>query len=117
MAAPSNCIATSGFYSVCCKNECEDLLGNLERTISAPEAPPSVIAALVAFMPSSSSPAPGALPSILRRRLDEIASQHQGVVPLHSRLFSEWLHRAYPRECPFPHQSGTTSTDLPESWL
>merc|ERR1719310_2521106 len=25
IASPANCIASSGFYSVCCKNECESL--------------------------------------------------------------------------------------------
>jgi len=117
MASPSNCIAASGFYSVCCRNACEDLLGNLERTLAANGTKPGIIAALVAFMPSSSSRAPGALPRTLRRRLDEIAELHEGIVPLHSRLFAQWMHHAYPRECPYPHLSGTTGTQTPEEWL
>lgn len=117
MTAPSNCIAYSGFYSICCKNECEDLLGSLERLLGASEAKPAFIAALVAFTPSSSSRPPGALPTTLRQRLEEIAAQHSGMVPLHSRLFAQWLHHVYPRECPFPHLSGTTSSKLPEEWL
>merc|ERR1719476_1010211 len=32
----TNCLSTSGFYSVCCVNECEGLLGHLERAIAAP---------------------------------------------------------------------------------
>jgi hypothetical protein len=42
-------------------------------------------------------------------RLDEVAAHHGGLVPLHGRLFAQWMHYAYPRECPYPHVSGTTS--------
>merc|ERR1719217_729591 len=31
VSSPSNCIASSSFYSVCCMDECEGLLGHLER--------------------------------------------------------------------------------------
>merc|ERR1719456_19070 len=31
ITSPSNCIASSSFYSVCCMDECEGLLGHLER--------------------------------------------------------------------------------------
>jgi len=117
MVAPSNCIAPSGFYSVCCRNECEDLLGHLEKEIAAPEAKPETIASLVAELPSSSSVAPGPLSSTSRRRLDQIAEQHGGMVPLHSRLFLQWMHHTYPRECPYPHMSGVTSVKQPEDWL
>jgi len=27
------------------------------------------------------------------------------------------MHHAYPRECPYPHISGTTSPKLPEEWF
>jgi len=117
MAAPSNCLASSGFYSICCKNECEGLLGYLEKNIAAPEARPEIISALAAQLPSSSTPALGTLSDTLLGRLDEIAAHHGGMVPLHSRLFAQWMHHAYPRECPYPHVSGTTSAKLPEEWL
>merc|ERR1719454_440683 len=54
LISKSNCIASSGFYSVCCKNECEGLLGHLEQKIKEPEAKPAAIAALIANLPSSS---------------------------------------------------------------
>merc|ERR1719230_1328681 len=54
----SNCIAASGFYSVCCKDECENLLGHLEQNIGASEAKPATIAALVSQLPSSTLAAP-----------------------------------------------------------
>merc|ERR1719401_1312189 len=41
--APSNCVASSTFYSVCCINECEAILGIIEERIAAPEASPSLV--------------------------------------------------------------------------
>jgi len=114
--APSNCIASSGFYSACCKNECGDLLGHLEQHIASPEATPATIVALVANLSSSTVPAPRTLSDTLLRRLDEIASLHGSMVPLHGRLFAQWLHLAYPRECAYPHLSGTTNPTLPDVW-
>lgn len=117
MASPSNCIASGGFYSVCCKNECEQLIGRLEDMIAAPEAPAALIAVLSATLPSSTSRPRGVLSSDLRKRLDEIALHHNGTVPLHGRLFAQFMHHRYPNECPYPHMSGTTSARLPEEWL
>merc|ERR1719189_3474211 len=39
-----------------------------------------------------------------------------GKVPLHSRLFAQWMHHAYPQECPFPHSVRGQSTLTPEDW-
>jgi len=38
-------------------------------------------------------------------------------VQLHGRLFAQWLHHAYPRECPFPHLSGSTNPRSPDEWM
>jgi len=115
--SPSNCIASSGFYSVCCKNECEGLLGHLEEKIGSPEAKPATIAGLIANLPSQTVAAPLQLSAKLLQRLDDIATTHMGTVPLHSRLFAQWMHHVYPRECPYPHISGTVGSKLPEEWL
>merc|ERR1719198_2248961 len=56
--SPSNCIASSSFYSVCCLDECEGLLGHLERKIGEPEATAARIAKIVSELPSSSVAAP-----------------------------------------------------------
>jgi hypothetical protein len=117
LQSESNCIASSGFYSICCMDEGEGLLGHLEEKIGAPEATSSTIAAIVANVASSSVPAPRVLPATLLKRLDDIAATHGGVVPLHSRLFSQWMHHAFPREFLLPHMSGTTSQHSPEEWL
>merc|ERR1719162_934818 len=112
----TNCIASSDYYSVCCLSECEDLLGHLEKDIAAPEATSTRIAELISALPSSTVSAPRALSTTLRTRLDKIAADHGGSVQLHSHLFAQWMHHAYPRECPFPHMSGTTSQDSADDW-
>merc|ERR1719378_457131 len=61
--AESNCVASSKFYSVCCIDECEALLGSLERHIGAPEAAPALIIQLVSGLPSDSVEAPRQLPA------------------------------------------------------
>jgi hypothetical protein len=115
--SPSNCIASSGFYSVCCKNECEGLLGHIEESIGAPEAKPATIASIVGSLPSQTITSPQKLSANLLQRLNDIAANHMGTVPLHSRLFAQWMHHVYPRECPYPHVSGTTDSKLPEEWM
>merc|ERR1719468_846795 len=42
---------------------------------------------------------------------------HGGHVPLHGRLFAQWMHHAYPRECPFPHMAGAISPVTPDEWI
>jgi hypothetical protein len=107
ITSPSNCAADSSFYSVCCVNECEGLLGHLEREIAAPDATSSHIAKLISELSSSSVIAPRKLSPVLLNRLEEVAATHGGTVPLHGRLFAQWMHHAFPRECPFPHAPGT----------
>jgi len=114
--AASNCLASSSIYSVCCINECEALLGHLEREIAAPEAYPEEILKIVAKLPSATIHAPRDLSADLRSRLEEIANHHDGTVPLHGRLFLQWLHHAYPRECPYPHTAGSTNPITSKEW-
>merc|ERR1719195_780419 len=38
ITSPTNCLASSTFYAVCCLDECEELLGHLERSVGAPSA-------------------------------------------------------------------------------
>lgn len=113
----TNCIASSGFYSVCCKDECEGLLGHIEEKLAVPEASPQEIMKLVDKLASSTVSVPRKTSSVLLTRLNDIAAHHGGMVPLHGRLFAQWLHHAYPRECPYPHLSGTTSQHTSSEWL
>lgn len=112
----SNCVASSSIYSVCCINECEALMGHLERQVAAPEASPQQLLQLVSQLPSASQPA--RQPSLeLAQRLEEVATHHDGMVPLHGRLFAQWLHHAYPRECPYPHLTGKTNPMTADQWM
>jgi len=104
---PSNCLASSKFYSVCCISECEALFKPLEQHIAAPDSTPAQILELVERLPSATVEAPRTLPASLVRRLEEIAEHHGGRVPIHGRLFAQWMHHAYPRECTFPTAPGT----------
>lgn len=113
----ANCFASSSFYTVCCANECEGLLRHLEWEIAAPAAKPARIQQLVAHLPSSSVKVPRDLPASLLKRLDDIAAQHGGDVPIHGRLFAQWLHHAYPRECPYPHAAGATRPQTADEWM
>lgn len=114
--SPSNCVASSSFYSVCCIDECESLKGHLETHIAAPDSSPARIVELVEDLSSSTTEAPRSLPAPLVKRLEKIVVQQGGVVPLHGRLFAQWMHHAYPRECTYPHLSGTTNPLTPEMW-
>merc|ERR1719352_713828 len=42
-----NCFGDSGFYSICCINECDHLVAKLEQEVVGPRAPASQIASLV----------------------------------------------------------------------
>lgn len=112
----SNCVASSSIYSVCCINECEALLGHLERKVAAPQASPQELIQLVAQLPSASQEAKQPSAELVKR-LDEVALQHDGLVPLHGRLFAQWLHHAYPRECPYPHVTGKTNPMTADEWM
>ena len=50
-------------------------------------------------------------------KLDEAAAHHGGTVQLHGRLFGQWMHHAFPRECPFPHVAGATNPQTPDEWM
>merc|ERR1719401_304845 len=85
----TNCIASSGYYSICCKDECESLFGQLEEKIAAPEATPAAIVAIVKNMVSSTVDSARKMPQRMSQYLEDIAAMHQGTVPLHGRLFAQ----------------------------
>jgi len=117
LMSPTNCVTPSSFYSVCCFNECESLLAVLERSVGGPTARPWQIADIVANLSSDTMDAPGLLQAIHSQRLEEIATQHGGNIPLHGRLFAQWMHHIYPRECPYPHLAHTTNPVSPDEWI
>merc|ERR1712170_79239 len=92
--------------------------GEIEREIGEPVAAPERILSIVGNMSSPSSPDddPPKLAGALTDQLMRVAETHQGVVPLHGRLFAQWLHYAFPRECPFPHKTGTAAVKTPSQF-
>jgi len=117
MSSPSRCMPFSSYFSVCCPDDCEAVLGRIETEVAEPSAEPRRIAEIVSKTPSETQEAPRNLSATLMTRLDGIASRHNGRVPLHGRLFMQWLHHAYPRECPYPHVSGTVNPVTQDEWL
>lgn len=103
--ARANCLDAFHLYAVCCRNACEDLMDHVETSLAAPTATPERLAALVEALPSETVQAPRELPATLMAKLEEIAKYHQGTVPIHGRLFAQWMHHAYPLECPYPDES------------
>merc|ERR1719473_2089853 len=72
ISGPSNCVASSAYYSVCCIDECESILGRIEELISAPEASPATILSLVSMIPSATMPSNRTLSAWLQHRLEEV---------------------------------------------
>jgi len=112
-----NCLTASDFYAVCCLNECDEILGKVEQRIGLPSVEPKRIAEVVSHIQSDTVDAPRNLSVALAGRLQEIADcNRDGLVPIHGRLFSQWMHHAYPRECPFPHVAGSVKPMYPEEY-
>eukprot|EP00933_Yihiella_yeosuensis_P004513 TRINITY_DN108888_c0_g1_i1.p1 TRINITY_DN108888_c0_g1~~TRINITY_DN108888_c0_g1_i1.p1 ORF type:complete len:620 (-),score=112.20 TRINITY_DN108888_c0_g1_i1:98-1798(-) len=114
--AASNCIVTTSHYMVCCTNDCNSIISEIELAVASPTARPETLIGLVGNMTSMTSFNDEATPSLdstLRAQLQGIADAHGGEVPIHGRLFMQWLHYAFPRECPFPHKSGTVASLAP----
>jgi hypothetical protein len=109
ISSRANCLSTSSFYVVCCRNECEDVLGALEETIAGEMATPDQILSVVRGLGTQS-------PTQVNR-LKSIAEQHGGRVPLHGRLFAQWMHHAFPTVCPYPHASGAINPQTPDEWM
>jgi len=111
-----NCLLASKFYVVCCTNECEDLMGKLENSIAGEMASPEQILDLVSSFSTPTVVAPRKISSTLTQRLQGIAQSNGGQVPLHGRLFAQWMHHAFPRECPFPHED-LANPQTPDEWM
>jgi hypothetical protein len=101
----SNCLSSTPYYSVCCLNECEGLLQQIETEVAKPSATAADI--LDALKRISSTSFDTTVTARFQTRLEEIAAKGNGKVPLHGRLFAQWLHYVFPRQCPFPHAAGS----------
>lgn len=117
IASRPQCLEASAFYAVCCRNECEDIMLQLERELAEAFAAPENVVELVAKIPSNTVEAPRTLSTSLKSRLQQVAATNGGRVPLHGRLFAQWMHHAFPRECPYPHEAGNASPQTPDEWM
>jgi len=115
IAGPSNCIASNAYYSVCCLSECEHLMNDIEAHTRGPTATQQQLLTLLANMSSSTVDAPRIFSPDMIKRLSQIADQNDGTVPIHGRLFGQWLHYAFPYECPLPITGQSALT--PSAWL
>jgi hypothetical protein len=112
ISSRANCLVTSSFYVVCCRNECEDFLGLLEKQIGSEMAPPDQVLKIVAGIRPATHQV-----QAHEARIQRIADMNAGLVPLHGRLFAQWMHHVFPRECPYPHESGKISPQTPDEWM
>lgn len=117
LSARPNCLAPSSFFAICCRVECEDLMDQIEREVKGPAASPDQVVKIIESLASDTVKAPRKISTTLLRRLDEVAAQHEGKIPIFGRLFSQWMHHAFPRECPYPHEAGTTNPQTPDEWM
>eukprot|EP00930_Biecheleria_cincta_P026950 TRINITY_DN1893_c0_g1_i6.p1 TRINITY_DN1893_c0_g1~~TRINITY_DN1893_c0_g1_i6.p1 ORF type:complete len:619 (-),score=125.74 TRINITY_DN1893_c0_g1_i6:12-1763(-) len=107
---PNNCLASSGYYAVCCIDVCDGYMNKLERELGSHDASAEQLLQVVAALPDPAADLGGKNRTVspaLQRRLEEIAEHHNGRVPIHGRLFAQWMHHVHPRWCPYPHMSGT----------
>jgi len=117
VSSPANCFASSSFYSICCPSECESVMRHLESEVAGPTMKPAHVQELIARLPAAIVSGPRELPAPLLDRLQEIALKHGGDIPIHGRLFAQFLHHAYPRECPYPHVAGATRPQTADEWM
>lgn len=100
----SNCIEVSEFYSICCIKECDSVVGTIEREVKAAMATPTEILWSAQRIIDRTEEEPRNLTAQLVQQLWVVAELRNGMVPLHGRLFAQWLHYAFPYECPYPQK-------------
>lgn len=101
------CLTTAGVHTVCCYNECDDLLAKVESVAGGPEAS-------VGDIVSALDVAEAGKESLTKL----VGEGGQGKVALHGRAFAEWMHRSFPLTCPAPSDgSARTSPKTPDEWM
>jgi len=112
-----NCLDASHLFTICCRDECEDLMSSLEKELGGAVAEPERLVQLIASLPSASLFANRELSAELVDKLHDVARLNGGQVPLHGRLFAQWMHHAYPLECPYPHELGAVNPLTRGEWM
>lgn len=114
----SNCVEASDFYSVCCLDPCEGVMRTLEREVRAPTATVEQLVGAMGQVHTDRMEEPRNLTagSALRGMLEEVGEASDGSINLHGRLLAQFLHYAYPHECPYPVQSGVAKPKTAKEW-
>lgn len=107
----SNCITSAPYFSICCLNECDLIYEHIESEIPSPNGTVLQILEAVETLPTFPE-----ISAQMTHRLQEIAALDGGSIPLHGRLFSQWLHFTFPRDCPYPHDAGSISPKTQIQW-
>jgi len=110
IASMSNCITSAPFFSICCLNECDLIYEHIEAAIPYPEATVAQVLEAVESLPTFPTVSPR-----MSAILEQISQLGGGSIPLHGRLFAQWLHFAFPRDCPYPHAAGTIASMLEQA--
>jgi len=87
---------------------------HLEKSLQAPSVKPERIIEVV----NGSTPFHDVIliSDTLASKLYGIAERNQGEVPIYGRLFSQWMHFAFPSECPYPQIVKNSSQLAPTAW-
>jgi hypothetical protein len=107
----SNCITSAPYFSICCLNECDLIYEHIESEIPSQNGTIDQILNAVETLPT--------FPEIseqMIKKLQEISVIDGGSIPLHGRLFAQWLHFTFPRDCPYPHVAGSISPKTQVQW-
>merc|ERR1740121_1184833 len=114
----AHCRTEWKYYDLCCQDLCGDILDLLEDKVRAPLVSAEDILHALASKPFEHYlKGRGYVSPALELKLQEIAKHHGGKVPLHGRLFAQWLHFAFPSMCPYPHLSGAIMPTTAQEWI
>jgi len=115
LQSASNCIVGDNHYRVCCANDCESIMTEIEDAVQSPTATVTqLLTSVDDIMGTLDEQA--SVPELVRSQLMDIAAIHHGNIPIHGRLFAQWLHFVFPQDCPFPHKAGTVSSLTPHEF-
>jgi len=103
----NSCVVGQKHFRVCCANPCQDFYSDLEAAIGGPEGVPEEVLAIVSNFSHGLDDEPPRITAKLKAQIQEIAQANHGMVPLHGRLFAQWLHFVFPTECTFPHKANS----------
>merc|ERR1719498_129399 len=116
----SNCAEPSPFFSICCLDVCGSVMGKLERAIRKPKASAEEIANALTGVTTVSTEVPRNLApgSKLREMLESVATKsgRGGAIEIHGFLLAQWLHYAFPHDCPTPAKAGSISPVITSEW-